>query len=474
MSRFLSPHRRPSLIALLLVVSSLATGWAEEQKPAPALQPFPDKTIYAAVGDSITHGGYYIHFINFFYATRFPHQKLTMFDCGFNGESAYQFLKRYPFDVAALHPNVVSVMYGMNDGGIAFYAPDAKFSEPLPVLKARAIEGYEKNIRLVIRRLLDDKIQVILITPSCYDETATGTFRNSPGYNATLAEIAGRARKVAQEMGVPLVDVYTPLQRINEEKQKENPAATIVGMDRVHPGPMGHLVMTYQFLKAQNVPGDVARFSINGTNGAVGSVVNCKIDDVKVANGGLTFRYSAEAIPFAVQHWYEGALKLMPYAEELNREIFQVSGLAAGNYELRLDGTPIRTWSAQELAAGVNVSAESKTPEYQQSQHAFDAYAKEIPTYARLRDIVTRECNLIDPKIPRPLSVEQTNQALDDLLQAKAGTPQEKKAREDADALRELKSHEAEYRTKIDAMIEAMRQAVQPKPHVVQIIPAAK
>lgn len=461
-----------AVLLFFLTAISIHHILAEEAKAIPPLSPFPDGTKYAAVGDSITHGGFYLYFINFYYATRSPHQKLILHNCGYNGEAAWQLLKRYPFDVATLHPDVVSLMYGMNDGGLAFYEKDAKFAEPLPVLKARAIDSYEKSIRQVIQRVLQDGSQVILMTPTPYDDTSAMKSLNRTGYNAALKEISVRAKEVANDLGVPFVDLYTPLQKINEEQQKKNPAFTIVGIDRIHPGPMGHIVMTYAFLKAQNAPADVAGFSIDGATGMARSTTNCEIDEVKFENGALTFRYSAGAIPFVAQNWYSSAMKWVPFADELNREIFQVTNLPSGNYELQMDGVSIRTYTSQELAAGVNVSAESKTPEYQQSLRALNVYAGQFSTYARLRDIVTRECRLIDLKIPRPLSVEQTNQLLDNYLRSKTGTPQEEKARKEVEALRDLKSHEAEYRAAIDRAVEEVHRLVQPKAHVVKITPS--
>jgi hypothetical protein len=45
----------------------------------------------------------------------------------------------------------------------------------------------------------------------------------------------------------------------------------------------------------------------------------------------------------------------------LNRETLQVSGLAGGRYSLRIDGTAVGTFTASELAAGLNL-AQLNTP----------------------------------------------------------------------------------------------------------------
>ena len=80
---------------------------------------------------------------------------------------------------------------------------------------------------------------------------------------------------------------------------------------------------------------------------------------------------------------------------------------------------------------------------------------------------------MVDPKVPRPLTPEQLNPLLDDYLKAAAGTPREEKARKAVAALRELKSHEAEYRANIAATIDQVRGLVIPQPHMVKIQLAA-
>jgi hypothetical protein len=200
---------------------------------------------------------------------------------------------------------------------------------------------------------------------------------------------------------------------INQKYQATDPNFSVVGGFRIHPGPEGHLVMAYEFLKAQHVPSDVARFSIKGTDGTVTSTNNCRIDQIKAANGTVSFTYSANALPFVLDWWTQPALKWIPFTNDLNQEVFQVTDLPAGNYDVQIDGKTVATSTAAELAAGVNMSENDKTPEYQQAFKAWRAYANLFYPYSHLRDIVWNEGALIDAKIPRPLTLEQINPLLD-------------------------------------------------------------
>ncbi len=83
------------------------------------MTPFPPDTRWAAIGDSITHGGWYTHFVRFYYFTRFPKENLTFFNRGVNSEAAWHVPSRYSYDIAAIHPTVATILLGMNDGGLA-------------------------------------------------------------------------------------------------------------------------------------------------------------------------------------------------------------------------------------------------------------------------------------------------------------------------------------------------------------------
>jgi hypothetical protein len=348
-----------------------------------------------------------------------------------------------------------------------------KWPEPLDTLKQKGIDGYEKNLQALVKKLLDDKISVIILTPTPYDETVKATTVNGVGYNSALTQIAKLAEKVGQTEGVPVVDFNGPMNKINQEHQATNPAFSIVGAYRIHPGPQGHLVMAYLFLKAQNVPSDVARFSIKGTDGSVASSNNCQIDQAKVENGTLTFRYSANAIPFAVDHWYRDPLKWVPFTKDLDQEVFQVTDLPAGNYDIKIDGNTVQTVTAEELAAGVNLSENEKTPQYQQSAKAWRIYQKQFDNYSRLRDVVTLERAVVDKKIPRPLTLEQLNPILDSTLAAHAGKSDEAKIKKQVEELRDLKTKAPEMQSQIDQALEQARAAAQPVPRTVTIAPAS-
>jgi len=437
------------------------------------LTPFPDNTRYAAIGDSITHNGWSAPYVDLYYLTRFPKQKLEVFNCGINGDTIDGGLARYDWDIAPTHPTVASIMFGMNDIGRDDYAA-GKQGDWLVKSRQTHIENYERNLRNLVKRLQQDKVQVIIILPTIFDDTAQVRAAHYPGLNEGLGQCCKRAEKVAEEMGCGVIDYYHPMLKVSLERQATDPTFSMISeWDRVHPTVLGHLFMAYEFLKQQNVPADVARVSIKGTDGTAAQAVNCAIDQTKVENGSLTFRYSANAIPFPIESWTKPATTWVPFVDDLDREIFQVTDLAPGTYQLAIDNQPIRTYTAEELSAGVNLAIEGKTPQARQAQKVWIAYKQRLESVFKLRTIASVERSACEAGKPHPATLEEMQPLLDAYLKKLVGSPWEKAIQGEVEAYRKCKPNEADMRSKMDSMLADIRALAQPQPHVVKISPAA-
>ena len=104
--------------------------------------------------------------------------------------------------------------------------------------------------------------------------------------------------------------------------------------------------------------------------GKASAPANCTIRDVRVGPDGVNFVCAEQALPLVVPAEAKPALALVPFMRELNEERLRVSGLAAGNYELRIDDEPVGEFSAAALAAGVDLAENERTPQYRQSAAA--------------------------------------------------------------------------------------------------------
>ena len=83
-----------------------------------------DRIIF--LGDSITEQQLYTNYVEAYLASRYPELKLTFFNAGWGGDTAPGGCNRLDRDVLALKPDVVTICYGMNDGGYCPMKPEIR------------------------------------------------------------------------------------------------------------------------------------------------------------------------------------------------------------------------------------------------------------------------------------------------------------------------------------------------------------
>jgi NAD(P)-dependent dehydrogenase (short-subunit alcohol dehydrogenase family) len=191
---------------------------------------------------------------------------------------------------------------------------------------------------------------------------------NLYGVNDILAFCGETAKAMARSNQFGLVDFNGPFTALNLEVQKTNAEATLVGRDRVHPGDLGHLLLAYLFLKAQGQTATVATVEIDARAKRVAREENCAVSGLAFPDGGVAYEYAAAALPFPVTGAYASADALVPWTEGLNAEIVRVTGLDAGNYALSMDDAALGSYSAAQLARGVNVATNQASPAQGQAQ----------------------------------------------------------------------------------------------------------
>lgn len=355
---------------------------------------------WAVLGDSITHTGSYHREIELFYLTRSPETLRDVINCGAAGDTSVAALRRLDWDCLAARPTVVSVMLGMNDVPRDLYAPK-KTGPKVEEKRAERAAAFEKSLREITRRLLASRARVILIQPSIFDDTAKLEKANLPGLGPALEEYAKKVREIAAEFRVATVDFSGPMTLINREQQLRDPSFSITGPDRIHPGKPGHLVMTYLFLKAQEAPGLVSSIAIDAATGRAGALENATLSDLVVSPGKVSFTATEAALPFPVEAAAAPGLSLVPFTTSFNRQLLRISGLAPGNYRLAIDDQPVRDFTAQALAAGVNLAEEKTTPQMLQAQAVRAAMDRKWDAVAKQRIIAYIE-SYAWPDAPRP------------------------------------------------------------------------
>ena len=340
---------------------------------AQTVKPFKEGERAVFLGNSITDGGHYHSYIWLYYMTRFPDMPIRVFNGGIGGDTAYDMNKRLDGDIFAMKPSVLMVTFGMNDSGYFEYNGD----KPKEFGEQKYQESI-KNYQQMEKRFKDlPDTRIVMVGTSPYDETVQ-LKENTPfkTKNETIKRLVEYQKESAVKNNWEFTDLNAPMTAINQQYQQKDSTFTLCGSDRIHPDNDGHMVMAYLFLKAQGFVGkEVADMEINANKKQAVKSENCTVSNIKKNGKDLSFDYLAEALPYPLDTIARGwgqkksqaeVLKVVPFMEEMNRETLKVTGLK-GNYNLLIDDEEIGTWSGDELAKGINLAAESKTPQYQQA-----------------------------------------------------------------------------------------------------------
>jgi lysophospholipase L1-like esterase len=320
------------------------------------------------IGNSITHNGEFHHHILQYYVTRFPKNTVNFFNNGIKGDVTSGILKRIDSDVMRHRPTHVIIMIGMNDVQRELYGPTNTQDADTLLRRRAAIALYSKNLDSIVRIFLKKGITVMLQKPSSYDQTSTIKYPNNWGVNDALTECGTVMQQLADTYHLQTVDYGSIMTAITKQMQEKAPAATLTVNDRVHPNSTGHFIMAYQFLKTTHAPAIVAAIVIDVKKLKDKTVCeNCTVRSASYKNNTLTLQVLENALPFPISDKQQAALLLIPFTQDLNKEILQISHLEKGNYQLLIDSTVIGNFSNDSLQQGINLATYKITPQYQQA-----------------------------------------------------------------------------------------------------------
>jgi lysophospholipase L1-like esterase len=314
------------------------------------------------LGDSITHQCLYTQYLEDYFYTRFPKTRLRLHNAGVGGSRAWDALFRFDQDIASYKPKYVTVLLGMNDGHYAEYFDDV-------------FTDYSKNMTELLDKIEKSGATAIVMTPTMFDARAKrmqkpGGFMGPKAvtfYNATLAYYGAWLRDVATEKGLGFVDMYGPLNDITLSQRQKDPKFTMIP-DSVHPGPPGHVIMAVAIVNDLNLPRVVSAASLKLRDGKwSGSGTSAEITDVSGTATSVTFTSSEEALPWVLPAEAQLGATLTNLGAKFSAETIRVSGLPVGEYSVLIDGQEVAKASADELAAGLELASNPKTPQYQQA-----------------------------------------------------------------------------------------------------------
>lgn len=355
------------------------------------------------IGDSITHGGMYLPYVQTFYATRFPDQNVRLFNLGIAGDTAKGGWERcaltevglWESDVRSYHPTAAVIMFGMNDASSSIFSV-SKSADVLEKKIRQHIDWFKDSYGRMLDQLQALEVDSIgLIISSLYDQTMVNpdardnVMLYGVGKNDLIRRMSREVIEVeAAQRNLAKIDFNTAMDVLNRRQQIIDPTFSIIGKDRVHPGASGHMVMAYLFLKAQALEGAVAQVELDAEHHEVCSSFNSSVRALQVKNGKvLRFNYRANSLPFPPM-LYQSVDELIPFDAEFNQERLIVKGLRAGRYALKVDEVLLGCFTADEWASGINLAALEDAPQVRQAQKVWQICQERSRLAAITRNIV--------------------------------------------------------------------------------------
>jgi len=301
-------------------------------------------------GDSITEAMCYSRFIELYFAACLPELELCPMHVGRSGATLGAMQVWNPLIIVPAKPTLVTMCFGMNDGGYTQFNP-------------LVAKGYSDGLKIAIGPLKDAGATVLVGSPGVVD---SHYFKGLKGphkagedaaiYNQTLAGLRDAARDTAAACRTPFADIHTPMLVAMENAKAALGKDYAICPDGIHPGPNGHLVMAYAFLKAMGLDGNIGAIVVDKDGKATASEGHRIISQV---NG--TMEMESRRYPFCFDFndkspsSVRSILPFVPFNQELNRFTLTVKNLKGERAKVSW-GAASRTFSRKELEAGVNLA----------------------------------------------------------------------------------------------------------------------
>ncbi len=319
-------------ILLLLVLSALAVS-------VHASPVFRNGDRIVFYGDSITEQRLYTRYVQQYLMCRYPEMNLTFFNAGWSGDTVTGANDRLERDVLYLKPTLVTLFFGMNDGG--YRSPDAEVTK-----------RYRDGLERLITRFKTAGVRVVVFSPGCVDDVVRKDFAQAR-YNSTLEGLTRNAFEAAEKYHVPFGDIYHPMLEFQKKQRAGNAHFSMIS-DGIHPDRFGHMLIALQMIKAMGAE----------PAGVIGSI------DVSAGNatGGLKIlsrqpgRIEFEsAQPIGTSFWfpavYERQRALACGLLDFASPAIVIKNLPEGSYGIYdSGGTLLRGTSSQELSHGVAIT----------------------------------------------------------------------------------------------------------------------
>ena len=373
------------------------------------------------LGDSNTALATIQEWLDVYLTTRYPDTLIELDNRGVSGDTASGAYERLSWDLYGYNPDVVIVCFGGNGmtenvGSLT----DKMVSESI---RTGRKNWYISNLTKLIEELQRNGKEVILASSMCYDEWMESKTAAYKYVYVTYIELTETMRELAGLLNIEFVDIYNNLLPITKEyrEQTGDLSAALMSSDRKHVNLAGALAAAFAFVEDSRWANEVVASVEIAANSKEAQTENATVTVKQSKSDYIRYSYQPKAIPITVNEYYKqvkkyGTLDLDKY----NQEIIKVTGLDAGEYEIRFDGKVIATVTAEELAAGVNIATLDKNPSQTASRYLYNELDAKRKNIASDRGFAYIEKNYIRKNDLGDLSNEEKFELYSDLIKTNA------------------------------------------------------
>jgi lysophospholipase L1-like esterase len=202
------------------------------------------------IGDSITDAGRsdsgeptpwdagsglgqgYVSFVNAIITAQTPEKDIRVINKGISGNTVLDLESRWDTDVLAHQPTWLSVMIGINDVW-------RQFDTPLRTEAHVGAQLYEETLRALLKKTRPSLSGLVLMTPYVIDSNTQDAMRQR------MDEYGRIVKQLAQEFDAVFVDTQFAIDAVLRSIHP-----TSLAWDRIHPGPVGHMILARAFMSA--------------------------------------------------------------------------------------------------------------------------------------------------------------------------------------------------------------------------------
>jgi hypothetical protein len=230
---------------------------------------------------------------------------------------------------------------------------------------------------------------------------------------------------ISTSMGEGAIDVARSMRKIQRavrraaaESKDPNDRPSLHVSDGVHLNDLGQLAMAVAILKGLGAPAEVSSAVVDAESGAA-SGTGCKVASVHVSARHVEFDRRDSGLPLNLGVFGALQYRFVPIPDELDRYVLTVAHLAPGRYEVLAENRSLGAFSADQLAAGVNIC--SSTADGWQPGGPWDAEAGALARVTDARyDLLEagRQVNAYLPAHPAERALQSASRTANDRLEA--------------------------------------------------------